>query len=376
MVVALRRVVAGVGIVGLLYSVGCGSSQNVEVLSKQTHADSAVLEGRVDSLRQVNNGLVDSLANLHDWINGGVDSLVSAMGPAAFQGIDTTFAYYNIGHLSPEDVVRNARRAFSLQSKQVRDHFEMYAPIMVKANHDIQSIFPIPLVMHIALIYQESGFDPLATSYYARGVTQVSDETAVLARVGLRLFTKEESPQLWELDQQLKGMNETIRVLSNLYQGVRNRHAYDSLGLVAKELDVVTKARRDFFRKDYVPVLHQEINRVSALGSDALANWCESYVPAIEIPKSARELAWGAKRMQERFGGPPFFNALRSLSVYDAGIKWANDGLGLPVNTETPDYWRRILYYMSVILDPSMPPIPVSTNPKRAGRLPTRAIHR
>jgi len=229
---------------------------------------------------------------------------------------------------SPEPVGPISQYAYILE----RFEIESILPIIVEACREQQSVFPLEPEVEVALLRQESLFNPDAISLAgAAGIAQFIPETAE-NDFGMKVHVTDDYTEGVRLRQPFLAENRKVSAAlrENDFKAVEKHK------LKTDELGKETETRFVRYRIDLESQI-QGATRAERISLDQRLD------PDLAIRNGVRYLAKVCRTCSERFGGPPQHNVLRGLAAYNAGLDQVFKFDGLPFLFQTVDYVRKIM---------------------------------
>ena len=228
----------------------------------------------------------------------------------------------------PEPIGPASQYAYILK----RFPIEEILHVIVEACSTHQSVFPLEPEVEVALLRQESLFNPSAISLAgAVGIAQFIPETA-RDEYGMKVLVTEDYTEGVRLRKRFLDENRKVSAAlrENDFEKVkRHKLRTDELG---KETE--TKFVR------YKIELESLIIGTSASERMAIDQRLD---PELAIRNGVRHLAEVSRACSDRFGGSVRHNVLRGLAAYNAGLDQVFKFDGMPFLFQTVDYVRKIM---------------------------------
>jgi hypothetical protein len=203
---------------------------------------------------------------------------------------------------------------------------------ILRANHNYRTIFDIPVEFHIALINQESKFDPNAVSYAsALGIAQFMRETA--KGMGLRVYSKELFPEIEKAENRLAVVAKETNKLWDLVMVNLKSNNFDKMISLKLEYDKSRSERATLTEN----VAKMYKNNLEQMDDERIRE------PHRALDLSSRHISELGRHNETKYGGREAHSVLRAIMAYNCGQGNVNKGEGFPFIQQTVQYVRRIM---------------------------------
>lgn len=207
-----------------------------------------------------------------------------------------------------------------------------YLETMLRANHNYRTIFDLPLEFHIALIYNESLFNPnVISGALALGIAQFVRDTA--SGMDMKVYSKALFPELNSEENKIVALRNNR---NNLYTLAMSNFKNNNFDDAIKNKLGADKALTDL-RSQIDLVYHLYLNVKDKIDDDRLRD------PHKSLDKSSRYLSELGRQNEYKYGGRHAHTILRLIMAYNCGQGNLEDGEGMPVIAETIKYVRKIM---------------------------------
>ena len=228
------------------------------------------------------------------------------------------------------------------QYRYILDRYQIddFLPVIVEACRKQQDVFPLEPEVEVALLRQESLFNPQAISLAgAVGIAQFIPETA-RDTFGMHVYVTDEYTEGVSLRNAFLDENRRVsEALRNNRFKLVEKHK-----LQADKLKNQTDQKFIQYKKD----LKAEISKRDSAERIALDQRLD---PELAIQNGVQYLAGLCRTCSDRFQGSVRHNVLRGLAAYNAGLDQVFKFDGMPFIFQTIDYVRKIMVMYDQLID-------------------------
>ena len=231
-------------------------------------------------------------------------------------------------------VLQRAEKAFP-ESKP-------YLEAIASADYKYHKYFDLPPEYFIAMLYQESRFDPFAiSSTYACGISQFMKPAA--EEMGLATYDISRHPELQNLEIAVNEMNDKLLALNKSFTREFDKDQFDKAIEHKMQYNALKKKHDTAFRdlkKIFIETIREQ---------DDLRAWDGRFVWEDAIPAGRRYIGIDCKECQDIFGGRVEHNIYRGIAAYNAGLKRVYNDHGIAVIKETIRHINEIMKFTDMI---------------------------
>lgn len=220
------------------------------------------------------------------------------------------------------------------QYRYILDRYQIddILPIIVDACRRQQEVFPLEPEVEVALLRQESLFNPQAISLAgAAGIAQFIPETAQ-ETFGMQVYVTEDYTEAVILQDAFLAENRKVSA------ALRNNQFRQVEAHKIKADEIKAQADQKFIR--YKKALEAAVSGRSEAARGALDQRLD---PELAIQNGVQYLAELCRTCADHFQGSVRHNVLRGLAAYNAGLDQVFKFDGMPFIFQTVDYVRKIM---------------------------------